>query len=218
METEQLRNAVNIGYYYKRKLEKFELNARFKNRRWMIDEFNRLDAERVEAERVRDIAIEDKRRTDENMRATINASWKQGSDVNGRNYYYNYVTGESSWDVPEGFKVPVAINKWLKQLDDRQNVYYYNMETQESSWLPPCTLCGDSSEKWCQECSCAYCDRCFDEYHELESLIRKTTKKLKYMVACNTKRTFSSPVRSIASSASAECSAHASRVLGCILR
>ena len=169
MQMEQMRNAVNIiGYYYKRKLEKFELYARFKNRRWMIDEFNRLDAERVEAERVRDIAVEDKRRTDENMRATINASWKQGSDVNGKNYYYNYVTGESSWDVPEGFKVPVAINKWLKQLDDRQNVYYYNMETQESSWLPPCTLCGDASEKWCQECSCAYCDRCFDEYHELD--------------------------------------------------
>ena len=180
MEMEQLRNAVNIiGYYYKRKLEKFELNARFKNRRWMIDEFNRLDAERVEAERVRDIAIEDKRRTDENMRATINASWKQGSDVNGKNYYYNYVTGESSWDVPEGFKVPVAINKWLKQLDDRQNVYYYNMETQESSWLPPCTLCGDSSEKWCQECSCAYCDRCFDEYHELDEPDTEDNKEIK---------------------------------------
>ena len=33
--------------------------------------------------------------------------------------------GLSNW-------VPVAINKWLKQLDDRQNVYYYNMQTQES--------------------------------------------------------------------------------------
>ena len=146
------------------------------------------------------------KRTDENMRATINASWKQGSDVNGKNYYYNYVTGESSWDVPEGFKVPVAINKWLKQLDDRQNVYYYNMETQESSWLPPCTLCGDSSEKWCQECSCAYCDRCFDEYHELDEPDTEDNKEIKAhkWSLYSMKRTFSSPVRSIASSASAK--------------
>ncbi len=177
---EQQRQAVNIiGYYYKRKLEKFELNARFKNRRWMIDEFNRLDAERVEAERVRDIAIEDKRRTDENMRATINASWKQGSDINGRNYYYNYVTGESSWEVPEHFKVPVAINKWVKQLDDRQNVYYYNMQTQESSWLPPCTICGDQSEKWCQECDTAYCDTHFDEFHALDDEPTDENKELR---------------------------------------
>ena len=28
------------------------------------------------------------------MAATILASWKQGSDTNGRNYYYNFVTGE----------------------------------------------------------------------------------------------------------------------------
>ena len=64
--------------------------------------------------------------------------------------------------------MPVAINKWLKQLDDRQNVYYYNMQTQESSWLPPCTLCGDQSEKWCQECDTAYCDQHYDEFHCLD--------------------------------------------------
>ena len=202
---EQQRQAANIiGYYYKRKLEKFELNARFKNRRWMIDEFNRLDAERVEAERVRDVAIEDKRRTDENMRATINASWKQGSDVNGRNYYYNYVTGESQWDCPEHFKVPVAINKWLKQLDDRQNVYYYNMQTQESSWLPPCTLCGDQSEKWCQECEPRTATSTTTSSTAWTKTQQTTTKSQNTSGHwCSTRRTCSSPERSTASSASA---------------
>ena len=168
-----------IGYYYKRRMEKYELSVRFRNRRFMIDEFNRLQDERKEAERLRDIAIEDKRRTDENMRATINASWKQGSDINGKNYYYNYVTGESSWEVPEGFKVPVAIDQWLRQLDDRGNVYYYNMKTQESAWLPPCAICGDGSEKYCQDCGVAYCDRCYDSKHELNGPETEDNKELR---------------------------------------
>ena len=163
------RYAANvIGFYFKRSREKMELQSRFIHRKFVLNEYRRLEALKVEAYHLRDLAIEDKRRTDENMRATINASWKQGSDVTGKNYYYNYVTGESSWDPPEGWKVPKAIKKWMRQVDDRANIYYYNMETQESAWLPPCHECGEASEKYCTECGTAYCERCFDVVHRLD--------------------------------------------------
>jgi len=163
------RYAANvIGFYFRRMREKAELETRFIHRKFVLSEYRRLEALKVEAYKLRDIAIEDKRRTDENMLATIRASWKQGSDITGKNYYYNYVTGESQWDPPEGWKVVKAINKWMRQMDDRANIYYYNMETQESAWLPPCHECGEGSEKYCTQCTTAFCERCFDVVHHLD--------------------------------------------------
>lgn len=75
------------------------------------------------------------------------------------------MTGESSWTVPEGWKDPVTVNKWIRQLDDRQNVYYYNMQTCESSWLPPCGICGGAPERHCEDCSMAYCETCYEARH-----------------------------------------------------
>ena len=46
---------------------------------------------------------------------TIGSSWKQGSDVTGRNYFYNYVTGETRWEPPETWKAPVK-DTWLRQV------------------------------------------------------------------------------------------------------
>jgi len=157
-----------VGHYWKRFREKTVLSTRFNNRRNMLDEWHRLEELRLKAMKERAVALEDKRRTDENMRATIAAAWKQGSDTAGKNYYYNYVTGESAWVAPEGWKVPHAVDKWIRQLDERQNVYYYNMQTTESSWLPPCGICGDQSERYCGDCSIAYCETCFERRHHGE--------------------------------------------------
>jgi hypothetical protein len=157
-----------VGHYWKRFREKTTLRTRFSNRRNMLDEWHRLEELRLKAMKERAIALEEKRRTDENMRATIAAAWKQGSGPDGKNYYYNYVTGESSWVAPEGWKVPHAVDKWIRQLDDRMNVYYYNMQTMESSWLPPCGFCGDQAERFCSDCSMAYCERCFENRHHGE--------------------------------------------------
>jgi len=163
------RYAANvIGFYFRRMREKAELETRFVHRKFVLSEYRRLEALKVIAYKERDIAIEDKKRTDENMLATIRASWKQGSDITGKNYYYNYVTGESTWDPPDGWKVVKAINKWMRQMDDRANIYYYNMETQESAWLPPCHECGEGSEKYCTQCATAFCERCFDSVHHLD--------------------------------------------------
>lgn len=162
-------NACNvIGHYWKRKIEKLSLFVRFKNRRKMIDEWNRLEALRIQADKERDEAYEEVRITEENMRATINASWKQGSDTNGRNYYYNYVTGETSWFPPEGWKTPNHVDKWIQQKDDRGNIYYYNMHSQESSWLPPCNTCGNQAERWCFDCNLSYCERDYEKLHNAE--------------------------------------------------
>ena len=57
------------------------------------------------------------------MRRTIAASWKQGSDPNGRNYFYNYVTGESQWEPPENWqsKVRLAVSYLLSSSSIQPN-------------------------------------------------------------------------------------------------
>ena len=159
-------HAVNIiGHYWKRYREKFSLGKRFTLRRKMMEEWERLEARRLQAEVERKQAEEDKRRTDENMAATIRASWKEGSDaLTGKNYFYNYVTGETSWEPPENWAAPVN-DIWMRQTDEKGNVYYYNMKTQESQWLPPCTICGEMGERFCADCQVAYCEKDYDLYH-----------------------------------------------------
>jgi hypothetical protein len=60
-----------------------------------------------------------------------NRSWKLGADAYGRNYYYNYITGESTWDKPEGWE-PLPEEMWIKNTDERGNTYYYHILTGES--------------------------------------------------------------------------------------
>lgn len=124
----------------------------------------RLLTAREKAEEDRAEAEEDVRRTEENMVATIAASWKQGCDTQGRNYYYNFVTGESSWEPPENW-VMKAVDTWVRNKDDRGNIYYYNMQTEETRWLPPCSICSEESDKWCSDCSVAYCENHWISLH-----------------------------------------------------
>lgn len=159
-----IKASNTIGFYYRRYLELYALKERFSNRKKMLDEYKRLAAERAIAEEEKRLADEEVARTEENMRNTIAASWKQGSDTQGRNYYYNFITGESRWEPPEDWKMK-PVDTWLRQKDERGNVYYYNQQTEESRWLPPCCICGDEGEKWCVECSTAYCEKDYEELH-----------------------------------------------------
>lgn len=153
-----------IGYYYRRKKEGKTLQMRFVLRKQMLDVYKKLDADKKAAEELQRIAEEDKKRTDENLAATIAASWKQGSDPNGRNYYYNFVTGESQWNPPDNWNMKSA-DVWIRNIDDKGNVYYYNQVLGESQWLPPCVSCGEESTKWCTDCGTAYCDKDYDKNH-----------------------------------------------------
>jgi hypothetical protein len=122
----------------------------------MLDTYKKLEAERFAAEVEKAKAIEEMNDTEDNLRATTAAAWKQGSDVTGRNYFYNYVTGESSWDPPDNWVMKES-DTWVRNIDDRGNVYYFNMKTSESRWLAPCNVCGKESERWCMSCNTAYC-------------------------------------------------------------
>ncbi len=123
-----------------------------------------LKVAQLEAEKMRDDAVYNAQRIEENMESKIQSAWKQGSDERGRNYYYNYVTGESRWSPPENWKVEIS-DQWIRNKDDRHNVYYYNTKTGESRWLPPCCQCGEESKRWCVNCSQPYCETDYDHVH-----------------------------------------------------
>jgi hypothetical protein len=101
------------------------------------------------------------------MEATIKASWKQGSDVSGRNYYYNYVTGDSQWEAPPDWTIK-PVDAWIRNINDRGQVYYFNQQTDESRWLPPCVECNGEAERWCKNCCLSYCVAHYTALHDQE--------------------------------------------------
>jgi pre-mRNA-processing factor 40 len=73
----------------------------------------------------------------QNTKQTI---WTTHTDPNGRKYYYNTITKQSSWEKPEELKTPLekALSKchW-KEYTSNGKKYYYNEETKVSSWEMP---------------------------------------------------------------------------------
>jgi hypothetical protein len=159
------QNAANkIGRFWRRTKELFLLKSLFQLRRKVLDEKKRLEEERLKAEADRDDALEEVKVTEENMQATINSSWQQGSDATGRNYYYNYVTGESMWEPPPGWTLKI-VDQWIRNINERGQVYYYNQLSGESRWLPPCCQCGKDAERWCTDCCLSYCVEDYQAIH-----------------------------------------------------
>jgi len=66
--------------------------------------------------------------------------WTTHTDPNGRKYYYNTITKQSSWEKPDELKTPLekALSKcpW-KEYTSNGKKYYYNEETKVSSWEMP---------------------------------------------------------------------------------
>ena len=68
--------------------------------------------------------------------------WTAHSAEDGQTYYFNAVTGESSWELPPGASVPSGgaadfLGGWSAHTTDDGQIYYYNAETDESTWDPP---------------------------------------------------------------------------------
>ena len=61
----------------------------------MLDEYYRLLDQRLQAEQDRQDALDEVQRSEETMMATVATAWKRGSDTHGRNYFYNYITGNN---------------------------------------------------------------------------------------------------------------------------
>ncbi|KAF1786825.1 Leucine-rich repeat domain, L domain-like [Phytophthora cactorum] len=73
----------------------------------------------------------------------MSSEWEEAFDeVSGRAYYFNRVTGDTSWTLPgedtaEGGASTFG-NEWQESFDEAsQTVYYYNIHTGETSWTLP---------------------------------------------------------------------------------
>lgn len=70
-----------------------------------------------------------------------NTEWTEHKAPDGRPYYYNNTTKQSSWEKPEELMTPAEriINQcpWKEYRSDNGKVYYHNVTTKESRWEPP---------------------------------------------------------------------------------
>ena len=93
-------HAAKITRAWQRSKERDALSARFKLRKRMMSVMRALSEHTRMADEDRDAKIlqaeEEKHRTQQLLQDRIAGAWKQGSDAYGRNYYFNYVTGEST--------------------------------------------------------------------------------------------------------------------------
>ncbi|KJE88377.1 rho GTPase-activating protein 15 [Capsaspora owczarzaki ATCC 30864] len=72
----------------------------------------------------------------ENFQATtaLPENWVEATDANGKTYYYNRVTKQTSWSRPLDRPLP---ENWKAVADASGKTYYYNSVTRETSWSFP---------------------------------------------------------------------------------
>ncbi|EDX15322.1 GD12005 [Drosophila simulans] len=67
--------------------------------------------------------------------------WTEHKAPDGRPYYYNQNTKQSSWEKPEALMTPAELlhNQcpWKEYRSDTGKVYYHNVATKETCWEPP---------------------------------------------------------------------------------
>lgn len=70
-----------------------------------------------------------------------NTEWTEHKAPDGRPYYYNNITKQSSWEKPEALMTPAERLThqcpWKEYRSDAGKVYYHNVNTKESRWEPP---------------------------------------------------------------------------------
>ncbi|XP_023018687.1 pre-mRNA processing factor 40 isoform X2 [Leptinotarsa decemlineata] len=67
--------------------------------------------------------------------------WTEHKAPDGRTYYYNSVTKQSSWQKPDQLKTPAELLlsqcPWKEYTSDNGKIYYHNVTTKESRWIIP---------------------------------------------------------------------------------
>ncbi|XP_023294574.2 pre-mRNA-processing factor 40 homolog A [Lucilia cuprina] len=73
--------------------------------------------------------------------APPNTEWTEHKAPDGRPYFYNNITKQSSWEKPEALMTPIERLQhqcpWKEYRSDAGKVYYHNVTTKESRWEPP---------------------------------------------------------------------------------
>uniref|UniRef100_A0A1B0C8A0 Putative spliceosomal protein fbp11/splicing factor prp40 n=1 Tax=Lutzomyia longipalpis TaxID=7200 RepID=A0A1B0C8A0_LUTLO len=71
----------------------------------------------------------------------VACEWTAHKSPDGRTYYYNSVTKQSSWEKPDELKTPaeklLSSCPWKEYQSDQGKVYYHNVNTKESRWEAP---------------------------------------------------------------------------------
>ncbi|CAG09312.1 unnamed protein product, partial [Tetraodon nigroviridis] len=69
------------------------------------------------------------------------ALWTEHKSMDGKTYYYNTETKQSTWEKPDDLKSPAEqmLSKcpWKEYKSDTGKPYYYNSQTKESRWTKP---------------------------------------------------------------------------------
>ncbi|UYV61633.1 PRPF40A [Cordylochernes scorpioides] len=69
------------------------------------------------------------------------SKWTEHKAPDGRTYYYNHATKQSSWEKPDELKTHAELLlsqcPWKEFKSDSGKVYYYNVNTKESVWTQP---------------------------------------------------------------------------------
>ncbi|KAI2660348.1 hypothetical protein H4Q32_007885 [Labeo rohita] len=69
------------------------------------------------------------------------AVWTEHKSLDGKTYYYNTETKQSTWEKPDELKSPAEqmLSKcpWKEYKSDTGKPYYYNSQTKESRWTKP---------------------------------------------------------------------------------
>uniref|UniRef100_A0A673CW08 Pre-mRNA-processing factor 40 homolog A n=1 Tax=Sphaeramia orbicularis TaxID=375764 RepID=A0A673CW08_9TELE len=67
--------------------------------------------------------------------------WTEHKSLDGKTYYYNTETKQSTWEKPDELKSPAEqmLSKcpWKEYKSDTGKPYYYNSQTKESRWTKP---------------------------------------------------------------------------------
>ncbi|CDW54353.1 WW and FF domain containing protein [Trichuris trichiura] len=75
------------------------------------------------------------------FRLSIELPWSEHKTDDGRIFYYNKITQQSSWEKPDELKseleLLLAKTPWQQFTTPEGKVYYFNKETKESSWALP---------------------------------------------------------------------------------
>uniref|UniRef100_A0A4W6FNR7 Pre-mRNA-processing factor 40 homolog A n=1 Tax=Lates calcarifer TaxID=8187 RepID=A0A4W6FNR7_LATCA len=72
---------------------------------------------------------------------TAKSLWTEHKSLDGKTYYYNTETKQSTWEKPDELKSPAEqmLSKcpWKEYKSDTGKPYYYNSQTKESRWTKP---------------------------------------------------------------------------------